>query len=422
MNHDVIVVGAGPSGSTCAKYIAEKSIDVLLIDKYEFPRHKTCAGGLLQHTFREFEYIKPFIEQYNNTLAVYDADLLNSFTISSEEPMVAMTSGRKHFDNELLNLAKKAGSAFIGGKIVKSVHYIQDGIEVILNDGTTKTAKMVVGADSLPSVVSSSLHFGLPPAAGGKDIYGVAFEKEFDFGEFVCDTYFGKSRTVSLFLHFFDVEGYAWIFPRKASVNIGLGGSAKRSKMIGHAFQKLLDHLIEKKIIPEKDKYGKKIDASQKLGAILPVNVPDQSIFTDRAVLVGDAGGFCSPATGEGIYYAMKSGLVAANTISEIISKDPNANFNRKSLSQYYTRMKSTIIKELHFQHFAFEKVIKDARRSRKAVAWGAQDQKLRDLLGQFLVGARSYNHIQFTMLYHYVRCKIKEKIGILKKPCNVAY
>jgi geranylgeranyl reductase family protein len=420
MNHDVIVVGAGPSGSTCAKNLAEKGINVVIIDKYEFPRHKTCAGGLLQHTFREFEYIKPYIEQYNSTLTVYDADLLNSFTISSEQPMVAMTSGRKHFDNELLMLAKNAGAEFIGGKIVKKIQYIHDGIEVIMNDGTTKTAKMVVGADSLPSVVASSLHFGLTPAAEGKDIYGVAFEKEFILGESVCDNYFGQTRTVSLFLHYQDVEGYAWIFPRKSSVNIGLGGSAKHSKRIGQAFQILLDQLIHKNIIPEHDIEGKKIDASQKIGAILPVIVPNQSIFTDRAVLVGDAGGFCSAATGEGIYYAMKSGLEAANTIYEILIKDPHTKFNKKTLSHYYTRIKDTLIKELKFQYFALEKVIKDGRRSRKAVAWGAQDEKLRELLGQFLVGARSYNHIQLTMLYHYVRCKFKEKLGILKKPPNV--
>ena len=144
LNHDVIIVGAGPSGTTCAKFLAEKGLDVLIIDKYQFPRHKTCAGGLLQHTFREFQYITPFIEQYNSSLTVYDADLLNSFTIQSKQPIVAMTSGRKHFDQNLLNLAINAGASFLGGLMVKRVEYVQGGISVHCSDGSIKTAKVIV--------------------------------------------------------------------------------------------------------------------------------------------------------------------------------------------------------------------------------------------------------------------------------------
>lgn len=423
MEYDVVIVGAGPSGSTCAKYLAEHGINVLLVDKYPFPRHKTCAGGLLQHTFREFPYIEPLIEQYNTRVSVHDADLLSSFSIESDVPLVAMTSGRKHFDNGLVELAKKAGAQFRDNFLVKSVKYIKDGIEVQGSDDVTLTAKLVVGADSIPGIVGKSLSFGLPPASTAVNTFGIAYEKEFQLGKEVCEKYFGKERCVSLFLHYGDLAGYGWIFPRQESVNIGIGGADKDSKKSAEMFQVFLDQLIEKQIIPEKDIHGNKINADKKIGAILPATVPNTSIITDRALLVGDAGGFCSPATGEGIYYAMKSGQEAGKTIVELMKKgNGNPKFSKKQLMNYYKRIKSTLVKELRFQKFAMEKVLRDPRRSRKAVSWGQQDAKLRDLFGKFLVGARSFDNLQYIMLYHYTRCKIKEKLGIIKRPSNVTH
>jgi len=62
MNYDVIVVGAGPSGSTVAKFLSEKGVKVLLIDKDKFPRDKPCGGGLYEH-ITEFDYIRRKIEK-----------------------------------------------------------------------------------------------------------------------------------------------------------------------------------------------------------------------------------------------------------------------------------------------------------------------------------------------------------------------
>ena len=119
----------------------------------------------------------------------------------------------------------------------------------------------------------------------------------------------------------------------------------------------------------------------------------------------------------------MKSGQEAGKTIVELMKKgNGNPKFSKKQLMNYYKRIKSTLVKELRFQKFAMEKVLRDPRRSRKAVSWGQQDAKLRDLFGKFLVGARSFDNLQYIMLYHYTRCKIKEKLGIIKRPSNVTH
>ena len=63
---DVVVVGAGPAGSTAAKFLAEKGVKVLLIDKSKFPRDKSCGGGIPIRTLKKFKYIKEknLIESY----------------------------------------------------------------------------------------------------------------------------------------------------------------------------------------------------------------------------------------------------------------------------------------------------------------------------------------------------------------------
>ncbi len=62
-------------------------------------------------------------------------------------------------------------------------------------------------------------------------------------------------------------------------------------------------------------------------------------------------------------------------------------------------------------------KVLNDERRCRKAVNWGAQDKKLRNIFVQFLTGTTSYSKLPRLMAWHYIRCKIKEKLGMFSKP-----
>ena len=97
MNYDVIVVGAGPAGSTAAKNLAEKGIKVLLLDKAKFPRDKPCGGGLPTRVKKRFPYIEPFIDSVSYGTTMYSSSLRYKCDLLREKPFVDMVL-RKDFD------------------------------------------------------------------------------------------------------------------------------------------------------------------------------------------------------------------------------------------------------------------------------------------------------------------------------------
>jgi geranylgeranyl reductase family protein len=409
MDADVIIVGAGPAGSTAAKILAENNISVLILEKKEFPRKKVCAAGLMAHTFEDFPYVKPFINCYNYKLRVVSPNLETEFSLEDDNPIMAMTHGRDHFDNELLNLAIKAGAKVrqkckvTGVKIEKS-----KGSVIFQNENNEKEivyGNIVIGADSAVSIVGKSLNIG---CNNDPKNLGIAIEKEFTLSEDICNSYFGKNRCVSLYLHFGGAFGYGWIFPRKSSLNIGIGGELQSGNKLKSQFLKFISFLKTHSVIPP-DLIGEKYTA-----AILPVVKPYTNIVWSRALLVGDAGGFCSAATGEGIYYAMVSGSLAAEVCLKSLNEN---NFSIENMGYFNTLWQKKIGQELNFQSIIQKKVLNDERRCRKAVNWATQDKKLKAIFGRFLTGSQDYRGLPLKMLYHYIHNKIREKLGKIKKP-----
>jgi flavin-dependent dehydrogenase len=120
MDYDVIVVGAGPAGSTAAKNLAEKGIKVLLLDKATFPRDKPCGGGLPTRVQKRFPYIQPFIDSISYGSTTYSSSLRYKYDLIREKPFLMMVL-RKDFDHRLLTLAKQAGAVFLEGRSVVDV-------------------------------------------------------------------------------------------------------------------------------------------------------------------------------------------------------------------------------------------------------------------------------------------------------------
>jgi geranylgeranyl reductase family protein len=217
MIYDVIVVGAGPAGSTAAKNLAEKGISVLILDKSSFPRDKPCGGGLPTRVRKRFPYIEPFLDSISYGTTMFSSSLGYHCEFVREKPFLEMIL-RKEFDHQLLTLAQKAGAIFQGGKSVIDVVVQKDKVSVMLEDGQTLETQMVIGSDGMHSVVAEKTHL-----AKKLEVLCVSLVQEQPLSPKQLATFFTKKRLIYLFIKAHGIAGYAWVFPKKNSINIGIG-------------------------------------------------------------------------------------------------------------------------------------------------------------------------------------------------------
>jgi len=226
MNYDVIVVGAGPAGSTAAKHLAEKGLDVLLVDKERFPREKPCGGGIPINTFKRFSYLNDYnlVECYSYGGFIHSPSLKYSMKLSKEQPIIALAS-RKEFDHGLVKIAIDSGTHFMDCKKVQDLRINDDKAQIVLQDGSKLESKIIVGADGIPSTIAKKS--GLAPQ--GKMV-NVCIFQEYKVGEKIMDEYSTKKRLSHIHLQYNGIPGYAWIFPKKDRFNIGVGESMPYKK------------------------------------------------------------------------------------------------------------------------------------------------------------------------------------------------
>jgi geranylgeranyl reductase family protein len=302
-DYDVIVVGGGPGGSTAARFCAKAGLKALLIEKERLPRYKPCGGCLSTKTVHLLGFdLSPVIE---NT--IYGA----KFTYCSEDPFyieskdpIAFLVMRDRFDQLLVNKALEDGAAIREGKKVSRVEEKGDGVEVEFGEGERLHCRYLIGADGAESIVASSLP--LPPQRN--DGNGIAIESEIPFDSSI---HFPRRE-----LHFINLDfggvpnGYGWVFPKKEWLSIGIGGMFRETKTLNprqyyKSFLKGLDYIPEGKI-------------GKVMGHPLPSLYDEkQKVSQGRILLVGDAAHLMDPLQGEGIYYAIRSGMLAGEAIAE---------------------------------------------------------------------------------------------------------
>ncbi len=119
MMDDVIVVGAGPAGSTAAKNLAMKGFSVLLLDKAKFPRHKACGGGLTPHLWNRHPEILDYVESYSYAGYIFAENDPNPIYYEKPEKLGAYCV-RDYFDYRLVQDAVKAGAKLLEGEASRS--------------------------------------------------------------------------------------------------------------------------------------------------------------------------------------------------------------------------------------------------------------------------------------------------------------
>jgi geranylgeranyl reductase family protein len=289
---DVLVVGAGPAGSTAAYRLAKAGASVLLADKARFPRDKPCGGGLTMRAVRQLPFsVEPVVEDRASSVRL-GLDFKARFERTTERPLVLMTQ-RSRLDAFLAEQAAQVGAEFRDGARVNDFELLGDGVRASVN-GRNVTASWLFCADGVNG--TSSRAIGLD---GGRT-YGVALEGNVPYGIVREDEYRGR-----LFLELANVSGgYGWVFPKGDHVNVGVGGWERE----GPRLRQHLARFCREYGIPESS-------VENVRGYRLPLLHARARLAKGRAALLGDAAGLVDPLSGDGIYEAFLSGKLAAEAV-----------------------------------------------------------------------------------------------------------
>ena len=395
MNYDVVVVGAGPAGSTAAKFLSEKGVKVLLIDKDKFPRDKPCGGGLCEH-ITEFDHIQEKIEtdpsDFSDSICmrgkIVSPSAQHTTDYLSETPLFYNVR-RKKFDYALVQFAIDAGAEFLENCKVKEVFTTQEKAVVKLANSREFICKVIVGAGGAYDVVANYLRKKERlREKQGKD-FGMAVVEEFEVGEEFIDRVYGKERTSMINLKHANLNGYAWVFSKHDILNIGYGGFNDEMKKIDikNEFKNYLDFLKRNGYLP------KWIESKKLKGAPVPFVGNIKKTYADRIVIVGDAAGFVSPLTGEGIYYAMDSGKIASEIISKALEKE---DFSAQSLKSYQNIWRKRWGKDLEALRFFHRMLMKWPE---KFVKYGSKDEKLKKIFIALFIGNINTSRMKWKII-----------------------
>ena len=334
---DVIVVGGGPAGSVMAWELARRGVEVIVLDRASFPRDKVCGDYIEPRGLRVFKAMRCLrsLERTSPRRVTRTSIYVDSvcryrgripfYGRRSDLPSHGYIIPRYQLDQVLLQTAARAGAYIRENTAVTGVAFHRTGVEVSAKVGGGKRvsyrARLIVGADGVQSVVARSVHLLVNDprhTAVSQRAYAEGVSRNTTEAAF----YFNKA--------FF--PGYGWMFPMSAGrANIGVGILAEaRDRYNINVTELFADFVRElKRSHPLCSRL--RLCGSPGGGIVKTYGAAAANHF-DFGVLIGDAGSFVDPMTGEGITPAMESAMLAAPVLVKALE---TGRFDAEFLSAY---------------------------------------------------------------------------------------
>ncbi len=291
---DTVIIGGGPAGISCATLLQKNGVSNLVIEKKTFPRKKLCAGLVTQKTFRllveelgfSAEELAPVFCDESSTLELYSGDLL----LTRSELSTPFRLTRR----ELLDTFLARQYQLRGGVLLENTTLNGSDLSaniLTLSNGDTVEFRHLVVADGALSETRSLLGYPFPTLG------------------FCMETHVPKEKLpqgTAVQVRFGVIpKGYAWVFPSGNDFCVGMGGVWQKG--IDH--KRLMNEFLASLGLENPEEYPAK-------GAFLPYGeTKKQSGGSEHILLIGDAGGFADPISGEGLYFALATGKAAADAI-----------------------------------------------------------------------------------------------------------
>jgi menaquinone-9 beta-reductase len=345
---DVIVVGAGPAGSTTAFYLAQAGLNVLVLEKSSFPREKVCGDGLTPRAVKSLVGMGISVGEQdgwvrNKGLRVIGAGkrLELPWPELSSYPGYGLVRTRHDLDESLARRAQQAGAKLLEGVTVTGPVIDErtgriTGVTARAGRAgsgehggragdhgaeRTYTARVVVAADGNSSRLS--LAMGLrkrddrPLGVAVRTYYRTPRHDD-DYLESWLDLWDGDRM----------LPGYGWIFGMgDGTSNVGLGLLNTSAAFAHTDYHALLRSWL--KGMPAEWGFTEENRTQPVRGAALPMGFNRTPHYHRGLLLAGDAGGMVNPFNGEGIAYAMESGEILARTITQALARTSRAETER---------------------------------------------------------------------------------------------
>jgi geranylgeranyl reductase family protein len=359
---DVIVVGAGPAGSSTAHWCASAGLDVLLLDKASFPRDKVCGDGLTPRAVAELARMGVTADPADGWIRNQGLRVVAGgrtwelpWPDVTAYPGYGMARSRMTLDHRLAQHAQASGAKLlertkVTGPLLDERTGRVVGVHAESDDGRPATyrAPVVVAADGVSSRFATAL--------------GIARRDDRPIGTAVR-TYFRTDGPAGTTARHADawmeshlelwagapgksdlLPGYGWIFALgDGTVNVGLGSVSStpaRQSAVGHDYKALLRTWMAN--TPPEWGFTPENQVGPVRGAALPMGFNRTPMYRDGVLLVGDAAGMVSPFNGEGIAYALQAGRVAADAIAQARTRTTDAG-REAVLRGYAERMRADL-------------------------------------------------------------------------------
>ena len=349
-SYDIVIVGAGPAGSSAAVASAKRGVSVLLIDwKQRIGVPVQCGEFVPRMISRYADFSPSCILQHIKKMKTHlpDGDV---FEMKSPGYMI----DRSLFDRELVASAALAGVEVSIG--TRGVDLFPEGI--VIERGPKEEAlraKVIIGADGVHSSVAQWV--GCQP---GKTMVTLQYEVVIPCPSDYVDIYFHP-----------DYEGgYAWFFPKGRTANVGIGVIPQKTASLSTLLNDFLDRLFSSGTLP-------RIGVVGKTGGSIPCEPLTQTVF-GNILLAGDAAGQTHPITGAGILNAVLAGEIAGRTAAEAVAKD-----DPDSLKHYESEWRESIGGALSYA---------TSKRKFLEENWNKDGTDFNDLIRKTWVGFKEYH------------------------------
>jgi len=323
---DVVISGAGPAGSRCAQILAENGFEVALLEK-DVNWRKPCGGAVSSRIFKYYPQLRKLNHTPITGITMYSSDYHELSYSWKNIRDYSINVDRLEFDNFIRTIAIDAGAQLFDKNL--SVDFVTKnkkkiGIKAKSSDGPKEyLGKIIIIADGMNSK--------LAPKSGLKGKWKID-----EIGLSKCAIMEGKNSLDKhyIYLFFRGYKGYGWIFPiddKRFNIGVGTWLEENLNTNLNQAYEEFLNDPHIKKFIP-KAQYKEIWKGAYQIPAL---GVNEKSLYGENIMIIGDAAGFVSPISGEGIHPCVVSGQAAAEVAINALENDDISTQSLKKYKQY---------------------------------------------------------------------------------------